>query len=174
MADGLLEISFDDFIQTSEERHHTGCQRFIQKVYDNGHIYKQNYEGWYCEGCEAFKTETEVKETLNGSICPIHQKPPIRRSEPCYYFALSKFQEQLLKFYEENPDFIQPESRRNEIVTLVKTELRDVNITRTGETWGIRVPFDPEFTIYVWFDAATCCRLRHGHRLRRGCESRSW
>jgi methionyl-tRNA synthetase len=146
-----LEISYDDFIQTSEPRHHQGCRQFIQKVYDNGWIYKDKYEGWYCEGCEAFKTDTEVKEA-NG-LCPTHQKPVIRRSEPCYYFALSKFQDRLLKFYEENPDFIQPESRRNEIVTLVKTELRDVNITRTGESWGIRVPFDEEFTIYVWFDA---------------------
>src|SRR6478736_9901339 len=103
-----LEISHDDFIQTSEPRHHQGCRQFIQKVYDNGHIYKDKYEGWYCEGCEAFKTDTEVKEA-NG-LCPIHQKPVIRRSEPCYYFALSKFRDRLLKFYEENPDFIQPES----------------------------------------------------------------
>jgi methionyl-tRNA synthetase len=146
-----LEISYDDFIQTSEPRHHQGCRKFIQKVYDNGWIYKDKYEGWYCEGCEAFKTDTEVKDA--DGLCPIHKKPVIRRSEPCYYFALSKFQDRLLKFYEENPDFIQPESRRNEIVTLVKTELRDVNITRTGESWGIRVPFDEEFTIYVWFDA---------------------
>src|ERR1700678_212399 len=107
-----LEISFDDFIQTSEPRHHEGCRKFIQKVYDNGYIYLGDYEGWYCEGCEAFKTDTEVKEA--NSLCPIHQKPVIRRSEPCYYFSLSKFQQQLLKFYEDNPDFIQPESRRNE------------------------------------------------------------
>jgi methionyl-tRNA synthetase len=146
-----LEISFDDFIQTSEPRHHAGCRAFIQKVYDNGHIYKGNYEGWYCEGCEAFKTDTEVKEA--GGLCPNHKTPPIRRQEPCYFFALSKFQEKLLEFYNENPDFIQPESRRNEVVNLVQTELRDVNITRSGEAWGIRVPFDEAFTIYVWFDA---------------------
>lgn len=146
-----LDISNDDFIQTSEERHHIGCRAFIQKVYDNGHIYKGNYEGLYCEGCEAFKTEKEIKEA--GGICPIHKTPPVRRSEPCFYFALSKFQDRLLKFYAENPDFIQPESRRNEVVNLVQTELKDVNITRLGETWGIRVPFDEQFTIYVWFDA---------------------
>jgi methionyl-tRNA synthetase len=146
-----LDISFDDFIQTSEQRHHTGCQAFIQKVYDNGYIYKGNYEGWYCEGCEAFKTDTEVKDA--GGLCPNHKTPPIRRREPCYFFAFSKFQEKLLQFYNENPDFIQPESRRNEVVNLVQTELRDVNITRSGEAWGIRVPFDEAFTIYVWFDA---------------------
>ncbi len=146
-----LELSFDDFIQTSEPRHHHACQKFIQKVYDNGHIYKGSYEGWYCDGCEAFKTDTEVKEA--DGLCPAHRTPVIRRTEPCYFFALSKYRDQLLDFYEANPDFIQPESRRNEIVTLVKSELRDVNITRRGETWGIQVPFDPEFTIYVWFDA---------------------
>jgi methionyl-tRNA synthetase len=146
-----LDISFDDFIQTSEPRHHAGCQQFIQRVYDNGYIYKGTYEGLYCEGCEGFKTDTEVKEA--GGVCPIHKTPPIRRSEPCYYFALSKFRAKLLALYEERPDFIQPESRRNEVVALVQGELRDVNITRTGEAWGIRVPFDPDFTIYVWFDA---------------------
>jgi methionyl-tRNA synthetase len=146
-----LDISYDDFIQTSEERHHIGCRKFIQTVYDNGWIFKGAYEGWYCEGCEAFKTETEAKEA--GGLCPDHKTPLQRRSEPCYFFALSKFQERLLRLYDENPDFIQPESRRNEVLALVQSELRDVNVTRTGQEWGIRVPFDEQFTIYVWFDA---------------------
>ncbi|HEV3203598.1 MAG TPA: methionine--tRNA ligase, partial [Gemmataceae bacterium] len=146
-----LQISYDDFIQTSERRHHVGCRKFIQKVYDNGHIYKGTYEGLYCEGCEAFKTEKEVKEA--GGVCPNHKVPPTKRSEPCYFFALSKFQERLLKYYEENPDFIQPESRRNEVLSLVQMELKDVNISRIGQPWGIRIPFDEEYTIYVWFDA---------------------
>ncbi len=145
-----LEISNDDFIQTSETRHHEGCRKFIQKVYDNGYIYKGSYEGWYCEGCESFKTEKDLDE---NRLCPDHKIPAVRRSEPCHYFALSKFQERLIRFYEEYPDFIQPESRRNEILNLVQTELRDVNITRSGQKWGIRVPFDAEFTIWVWFDA---------------------
>jgi methionyl-tRNA synthetase len=145
-----LEISYDDFIQTSEPRHHEGCRKFIQKVYDNGYIYKGNYVGWYCEGCESFKTEKDLDE---NRCCPIHKVPAVRRSEACHYFALSKFQEKLIRFYEEYPDFIQPESRRNEVLNLVQTELRDVNITRSGQQWGIRVPFDPEFTIWVWFDA---------------------
>jgi methionyl-tRNA synthetase len=146
-----LEISYDDFIQTSERRHHEGCRQFIQKVYDNGHIYKGTYEGLYCEGCESFKTEKEIKEA--GGVCPDHKVPPVHRSEPCYYFALSKFQDRLLELYDQNPDFIQPEGRRNEVLSLVQSGLHDVNITRVGEAWGIRVPFDEEFTIYVWFDA---------------------
>ena len=146
-----LDIKYDAFVQTSEERHHRCAQAFIQKVHDNGYIYKGSYEGWYCDGCEAFKTETEIKEA--GGLCPAHKTPATRRTEPCYFFKQSAFQERLLKFYEENPDFIQPESRRNEILEYVKGGLRDVNITRRGEEWGIRVPFDPEFTIYVWFDA---------------------
>src|SRR5205823_5454911 len=100
---------------------------------------------------EGFKTEKEIAEA--GGVCPDHRVAPIKRVEPCYYFAQSKFRDRLLKFYEENPGFIQPESRRNEIVALVKGELRDVNISRVGQDWGIRIPFDEEFTIYVWFDA---------------------
>ncbi|MBM4097877.1 MAG: methionine--tRNA ligase [Planctomycetes bacterium] len=145
-----LDISFDDFIQTSEARHHAGCRAFIQKVFDAGHIYKSAYEGWYCDGCEAFKTE---KELGDDKLCPAHKIPAVRRSEDCYYFALSKFRDRLLEFYEAHPDFIQPESRRNEVMQLVRTELLDVNITRSGQDWGIRVPFDERFTIYVWFDA---------------------
>src|SRR5262245_9119821 len=145
-----LEISYATFVQTSEERHHRCCRAFLQKVYDNGYIRKDKYEGWYCDGCESFKTEKELQD----GRCPLHPTTlAVRRSEPCYYFELSKFQDRLLRFYDEHPDFIQPESRRNEILELVKEGLRDVAITRYGHTWGIRVPFDDEFTIWVWFDA---------------------
>src|SRR6516162_7049879 len=144
-----LGISYDSFIQTSDPRHHAGCRKFIQKVFDNGHIYKGAYEGLYCEGCEAFKTE---KELVDGK-CPNHLVAPEKRSEPCYYWALSKFQDRLLDYYDQHPDFIQPESRRNEVLALVQSGLQDVNITRAGQTWGIPVPFDESFTIYVWFDA---------------------
>jgi methionyl-tRNA synthetase len=147
-----LDISYDEFVQTSEPRHHQCCRAFIQKVYDNGFIRKDKFEGWYCNGCEAFKSEQEVKEANNA--CPLHPGLPlVRRSEDCYYFEQSKFTERLLKLYDERPDFIQPESRRNEIVALVKEGLQDLNITRLGERWGIRVPWDERFTIYVWFDA---------------------
>lgn len=147
-----LNISYDIFVQTSSERHKACCRKFIQKVYDNGHIEKGTYAGWYCEGCEEFKSDKDHKE--NNGLCPNHKTPLQRREEPCYFFKLSTFQERLLKHYEENPDFIQPESRKNEIVSLIKTEgLRDIPISRSNQKWGIRIPFDPEFTIYVWFDA---------------------
>ncbi len=146
-----LDISYDTFIQTSSPRHHACCRKFIQKVYDNGHIKKGTYEGWYCLGCEAFKTEQEIKDA--GGVCPNHKTPPIRRSEPCYVFEQAKFGRQLLELYEREPERIQPESRRNEIIALLKEGLQDLNITRTGEQWGIRVPWDEQFTIYVWFDA---------------------
>ena len=146
-----LDISFDEFVQTSEERHHRCARTFVQKVHDNGFINKGQYEGWYCEGCESFKTETDIKDA--GGVCPDHKVPPVKRVETCYFFALSKFQDRLLKYYEEHPDFIQPASRRNEIVSYVKTGLQDINISRSGQTWGIPVPFDESFTIWVWFDA---------------------
>jgi methionyl-tRNA synthetase len=147
-----LEISYDTFIQTSSERHKQCCRKFIQKVYDNGYIYKGKYEGWYCEGCEEFKSDKQYDE--NNGLCPNHRTPLARRSEPCYFFKLSAFQDRLLKHYEANPEFIQPETRKNEIVSLIKTDgLKDINISRAGEEWGIRIPFDPDFTIYVWFDA---------------------
>jgi methionyl-tRNA synthetase len=146
-----LDISFDEFVQTSEERHHRCARTFIQRVYDNGYIYKGQYEGLYCEGCEGFKTATEIKEA--GGVCPDHKVPPVKRVEACYFFALSKFQERLLRYFDDNPGFIQPESRRNEIISYVKSGLQDVNITRSGEPWGIKVPFDEHFTIWVWFDA---------------------
>jgi methionyl-tRNA synthetase len=147
-----IDIQYDTFIQTSSERHKQCCRKFIQKVYDNGHIYKGTFEGWYCQGCEEFKTEKLHSE--NAGLCPIHKRPLIRRSEPCYYFKLSAFKDRLLKHLKENPDFVQPESRRNEMIGFIEAEgLNDLNISRHGEEWGIRIPFDPEFTIYVWFDA---------------------
>ena len=147
-----LDISYDTFVQTSSERHKQCCRKFIQKVYDNGHIEKGKYEGWYCEGCEEFKSDKVHGE--NAGNCPVHKRPLVRRSEPCYMFKLSTFKDRLLAYYKENPDFIQPESRRNEMIGFIEAEgLQDLNISRTGEDWGIRIPFDPEFTIYVWFDA---------------------
>ena len=147
-----LDISYDVFVQTSHERHKACCRKFIQKVYDNGHIYKGKYEGWYCPGCEEFKSDKLYGE--NAGLCPNHKKPLVRRSEDCYYFELSAFQDQLLAYLKDNPDFVQPDSRRNEMIGFIEAEgLQDLNISRHGESWGIPIPFDPEFTIYVWFDA---------------------
>ena len=147
-----LDISFSDFIQTSEERHHAGCKKFIQAVYDAGDIYKGTYSGHYCNGCEAFKTEKEVAE--GGGKCPNHPNTPlIWVEEDNYYFRLSAYRDRLLEHYLSHRDFIQPESRRNEVMSLVESELKDVAITRKGFAWGIKTPFDPDQTIYVWFDA---------------------
>lgn len=147
-----LDISYDVFIQTSHERHKACCRKFVQKVYDNGHIYKDNYEGWFCPGCEEFKSEKVHAE--NNGQCPNHLRPLVRRSEPCYKFRLSSFKDRLLKALKGNPEFVHPESRRNEMIGFIEAEgLEDLNISRHGEQWGIPLPFDPEFTIYVWFDA---------------------
>lgn len=147
-----LDISYDVFIQTSHERHKNACRTFIRKVHDNGYLRKGQYEGWFCAGCEEFKSD-KVHAEHQGQ-CPNHRKPLIRRSEPCWFFELSKFKDKLLTFLKENPDFVQPASRRNEMIGFIEAEgLEDLNISRSGEDWGIRMPFDPEFTIYVWFDA---------------------
>ncbi len=147
-----LDISFDDFIQTSEPRHHAACQRFIQAVFDAGDIYKSVYKGHYCNGCETFKTDKEVEES--GGRCPNHPNAPlVWVEEDNFFFKLSAYRDRLLDHYARNPDFIQPESRKNEIVNLVESELKDVAITRKGFEWGIKTPFDPSQTIYVWFDA---------------------
>lgn len=168
-----LGISYDVFIQTSHARHKDACRQFIQRVYDNGHIYKGGYEGWYCEGCEEFKTDKQHAE--NNGLCPTHQRPLVRRVEECYFFRLSSFQDRLLKHYQENPDFVQPESRRNELISLIQNEgLRDINITRTGEDWGIRVPFDERFTIYVWFDALLTYITGIGYGDDRATFDRLW
>jgi methionyl-tRNA synthetase len=170
---GALEISLDTFVQTSSERHKQCCQKFIQKVYDNGYIEKGKYEGWYCDGCEEFKSDKDHKE--NNGLCPNHRTPLTRRSEPCYYFKLSAFQDRLLRHYEENPDFIQPETRKNEIVSLIKNEgLRDIPISRLNQTWGIRIPFEPEFTIYVWFDALLTYITGIGYGDDRATFDRYW
>lgn len=145
-----LNISNSDFIQTSQQRHHSGCKKFIQKVYDAGYIFKKSYTGLYCNGCEAFKTE---KEVVDGK-CPNHPAQELRQvEEENYFFRLTAFADRLLEHYRNHPEFIQPESRRNEVVNLVEAGLQDVSISRKGFTWGIPVPFDSEQTIYVWFDA---------------------
>ena len=109
-----LDISYDTFVQTSHDRHKLCCRKFIQKVYDNGHIYKGNYEGWFCPGCEEFKSDKLHAE--NAGQCPIHKRPLVRRSEPCYKFKLSAFQDRLLGFLKENPEFVQPERDRKSVV----------------------------------------------------------
>ena len=168
-----LDISYDVFVQTSHERHKRCCRKFIQKVYDNGHIYKGKYEGWFCPGCEEFKSDKLHAE--NAGLCPNHKKPLVRRSEPCYYFRLSAFKDRLLAYLKENPDFVQPDSRRNEMIGFIEAEgLQDLNISRHGETWGIPIPFDPEFTIYVWFDALLTYITGIGYGDDEGLFRKNW
>lgn len=148
-----LGISYDDFIRTTEERHIKVVQDIFQKVYEKGDIYKSQYEGWYCIDCEAFYTETQVKEY--GGICPDHGKPFERLQEESYFFRLSRYADRLLRHIEENPDFIQPASRRAEMISFIKSGLEDLSVSRTTFKWGIPVPWDPKHVIYVWFDALT-------------------
>lgn len=146
-----LNISNDDFIQTSEARHHAGCREFMQRVFDAGYIYRKAYTALYCEGCESFKTPKDLED----GRCPNHVGSPLRTlEEENYFFALSRFRDRLLELYSREPDFIQPATRRNEIVSLVEREgLEDISITRQNLDWGIPTPFDPSQSIYVWFDA---------------------
>ncbi len=151
----VLNISYDRFIRTTDEDHIKAVQYIFQKCYENGDIYLSEYESWYCVGCEEFKTETEIKD--NDYKCPIHQKKCEKIKEESYFFKLSKYQEKLLELYEKNPEFIQPDYRRNEVISFVKQGLKDLSVSRKRDRvkWGIPVPFDKNHTIYVWFDALT-------------------
>jgi methionyl-tRNA synthetase len=144
-----LLISYDDFIRTSEPRHAEGVQLFVQRLHDRGEVELGSYEGPYCPSCEEFKTESEL---VDGT-CPIHGIPVQRLKEDNYFFPLSRYRERLLRLYEERPEFIMPEVRRNEIVSFVKGGLQDLSISRSGSSWGIPVPWDPSHVIYVWVDA---------------------
>jgi methionyl-tRNA synthetase len=145
-----LDVSYDDFIRTTDrKRHYPATQKLAQVAYDNGDIYEGSYEGWYCEGCEAFKPE---KDLIDGK-CPIHNTIPQWIKEKNWFFRLSKYRQPLLDFYAEHPSFIEPEIRRNEILRLVESGLEDISMSRTGQSWGIPVPFDRDSVVYVWFDA---------------------
>ncbi len=145
-----LNISNDDFIRTTEERHQKVVQMLFQRSYDKGDIYKGKYEGWYCVPCESFWPENKLDE---NHICPDCGRPLQRVSEEAYFFKMSKYADRWMKYIEENPSFIQPESRRNEMIQFVKSGLEDLCVSRTSFTWGIQVPFDPKHVVYVWFDA---------------------
>ena len=145
-----LNISNDDFIRTTEERHKKVVQALFQRAYDKGDIYLGKYEGWYCIPDETFWPENKLTEE---HVCPDCGRPLQRVSEEAYFFKMSKYADRWLKFIDENPGFIQPESRRNEMIQFVKSGLDDLCVSRTSFTWGIPVPFDPKHVVYVWFDA---------------------
>ena len=153
-----IDIANDDFIRTTDERHETAVAKFLTQLYDDGHIYAGEYEGYYCVGCEEYKQLDDLMETESGDyagqlVCKIHSRPVEILKEKNYFFRMSDFAEQLLDLYETQPDFVQPESVRNEIVQFVKQGLSDLSISRSSFDWGIKVPWDDSHVVYVWFDA---------------------
>lgn len=148
----LMDISYDDFIQTTQDRHKKAVEKIFQKFLDNGDIYKGEYEGWYCTPCESFFTETQLE---NGN-CPDCGRPVHKVKEESYFFNMKKYADRLLAYYEENLEFIEPESRKNEMINnFIKPGLEDLSVSRTSFDWGIKVPGDPKHVIYVWVDALT-------------------
>lgn len=144
-----MEISYDDFIRTTEPRHIQRVQKIFMQMYEKGDIYKGEYEGLYCTPCESFWTESQL---VNG-CCPDCGRPVQKAKEEAYFFKLSKYQDKLLELFETNPTFLQPESRRNEMMSFVKQGLDDLCISRSTFDWGIPVPLDEKHVIYVWLDA---------------------
>ncbi len=150
-----LLVQPDDFIRTTEPRHQSGAQWVWQEIKRRNpdDIYLADYEGWYCVGCEELKTEKELEQP--GNLCPIHKTAVERVKEPSYFFRLGKYEERLLEHYAQNPHFVRPRTRLNEVESFVKGGLRDLSISRTTISWGIPVPGDPKHVMYVWFDALT-------------------
>ena len=154
-----IDIDNQDFIRTTEERHEKNVQKFMQKLYDTGFIYQGSFKGAYCVGCEEYKNKADLVEGTGDfegqDVCAIHSKPVEQLEENNYFFKLSEFEQPLLDFYEQNPNFIQPESARNEVVAFVRRGLEDLSISRSKEKfdWGIDIPWDDSHITYVWFDA---------------------
>jgi methionyl-tRNA synthetase len=144
-----LNISNDDFIRTTEQRHHESVQKFLSTIYENGYIYKDIYQGLYCVSCEDYYTP----ETAIDGKCPIHGRALIEMEEENWFFKLSAFEDRLLEYYDQHPGFVTPETKRNEALSFIKGGLRDISITRTSITWGVRVPWDDAHVFYVWYDA---------------------
>lgn len=146
----ILNISYDGFIRTTEARHERAVLAFYQKIWEKGDIYLGEYEDWYCVPCESFWND---KEVLDGPRCPECGRPVERLKEKSYFFRLSQYQDRLLTFFEEHPDFVKPKSRYNEVLSFIKGGLKDLSISRMTSRWGIPLPNDPECVLYVWFDA---------------------
>ena len=144
-----LDIAYDDFIRTTEPRHHKAVQEFLQLIYNAGDIELGTYEGLYCVSCELYYSEDEL---VNGN-CPIHDRPVEYVTEDNYFFKLSRYGDRLLEYYTEHPEAVQPESRRNEVLGLIRGGLHDFSISRTSITWGVPLPWDPKHVAYVWADA---------------------
>lgn len=146
----LMDVNYNDFIRTSEGRHALGVQKMFRQLYEQGDIYKSEYEGWYCTPCESFWTELQLKD----GMCPDCGRPVEKMREESYFFKLSKYQDWLIQYIEEHPGFIQPVSRTNEMLNnFLRPGLNDLCVSRTSIKWGIPVDFDPKHTVYVWLDA---------------------
>ena len=145
----LMDISYDRFIRTTDDYHMESCQKIFTKLYEQGDIYKGEYTGHYCKPCESFWTDSQL---VDGK-CPECGREVYDAHEEAYFFKTGKYADRLLKLYEENPQFIQPESRKNEMIAFIKQGLQDTCVSRTSVKWGIPVPFDPKHTMYVWVDA---------------------
>lgn len=145
-----LNLTYDDFIRTTENRHEKVVQTIFKQLVESGDIYKGSYEGWYCVPCETYVPEAQSGE---GHLCPDCKRPLTKMSEESYFFRLSKYQEPLLKYYEEHPDAVMPRSRYNEVTSFIKSGLQDLSVSRTTLKWGIPVPGDERHVVYVWFDA---------------------
>jgi len=146
---GGLDISFDDFIRTTEPRHRKAVEKLVTVSRASGDIYDGEYEGWFCVSCEAFKQE---KDLVDGK-CPVHLTQPEWIKERNYFFRLSAYRDRLLAHYEAHPEFVAPDSRRNEMLRLLEAGLEDISVSRAGQAWGIPLPFDPTSVVYVWYDA---------------------
>jgi methionyl-tRNA synthetase len=144
----LLDVSYDDFIRTTQPRHKAAVQEFVRRIAANGDVYEGFYEGWYCVGCEAFKQE---KDLVDGK-CPLHSTVDWIK-EKNHFFRLSKYRDALLAHFAAHPEFVEPAARRNEILNLLESGLDDISISRAGQSWGIPLPNDPGSVVYVWFDA---------------------
>jgi methionyl-tRNA synthetase len=146
----VLGVSNDFFIRTSDLEHAARVQYILQRVHDNGWVYKGIYEGWYCPRCADFKVENEI---LEGNLCPIHEIPLTRESEENWFFKLSDFEGRLLELYNERPDFVMPQHHYNEARSFIESGLQDVSLSRAHMHWGVPVPWDESQVFYVWFDA---------------------
>lgn len=144
-----LNITNDFFIRTTDKYHEACAQYVVKKLYEKGDIYKASYEGWYCQSCEAFLQEKDLVDKK----CPIHGKEPEWLKEENYFFKLTKYRDDILNYIEKNPAFIQPDERRNEILSVLNSGLNDISISRSSQKWGIPFPLDNSHVIYVWFDA---------------------
>ena len=144
-----LGLSYDQFIRTTDPVHKRAVAALFQKIHDNGFIHEGKYSGLYCEGCEEFKNE---KDLVDGK-CPRHLTVPKHIEEKNYFFALSKFSDRLKQHILDNPDFVRPDIRRNEILNVIESGLEDISVSRSGKTWGVPLPIAPDQVVYVWFDA---------------------